>query len=332
MTVRIGMIGAGRMADTHAGCLDSIPAAQIAAVSDVDADRARRLAEQTGAAPFVDYREMLDAAPLDAVYICTPTGMHAEQAIAVAARGLPFFVEKPLTLSMREAWRVARAVERHNVLTCVGYHWRYTEAVRRARELLDGRALALTAAEWWWTLPPIEWLRDKDLGGGQVVDQTTHLTDLCQWFGGPVSRVYAAFTRNTYSDAEFHNWDGYSLTFAHRSGAVGSLRCTYALFREVAQYVPPRVDLIAREMLLQITPAGLTVSTPQGRREYPNTGLLHFPINQAFVSAVENADASQVCSSVSETLRSLALTLAANQSAETGQPVDLDAFMEAACP
>lgn len=330
MTVRIGMIGAGRMSNVHAQRLAKIPKAKIVAVADILPERAHSLAGGTGATVYTDYRAMLDGEQLDAVYICTPTGAHAGQAVEAAERRLPFFVEKPLALTMADGWRVAQAVERAGVTSCVGYHWRYSEAVARAQDILAGRPLALTSAEWLWTLPPILWLRDKDLGGGQVVDQTTHLTDLCQWFGGPVTRVYAAYTLNTYTDAEFHNWDGYSLSFVHATGAVGSLRCTYALFKEIADFQPPRVDLVARELFLRITPTGLTVVTSQGRQEYPNDGDAYLNLNQAFVSALEKGNASLVRSSVPETLPGLALTLAANESARTGQLVNLDQFMQAA--
>ena len=330
MAVRIGMIGAGRMSNVHAQRLARIPEAKIVAVADVLPDRAQSLAGRTGATAYADYRAMLDNEQLDGVYICTPTGAHAGQAVAAAERRLPFFVEKPLALTMAEGWRVAQAVERAGVMSCVGYHWRYSEAVTRAQEILAGRPLALTSAEWLWTLPPILWLRDKDLGGGQVVDQATHLTDLCQWFGGPVTRVYAAYTLNTYTDAEFHNWDGYSLSFAHATGAVGSLRCTYALFKEIADFQPPRVDLVARELFLRITPTGLTVVTSQGQQEYANDGDAYLNLNQAFVSALEKGDVSLARSSVAETLPSLALTLAANESARTGQPVNLNQFMQSA--
>lgn len=326
MTVRLGVIGAGRMGNVHASCLRDISTARIVAVADLLPERAQALAALWNANAYTDYRALLAREPLDAVYICTPTKDHAEQAIAVAERGLPFFIEKPLTLTMDEAWRVAHAVERTNVMACVGYHWRYTNAVIKAQEILAGRALALTAAQWWWTLPPVLWLRDKDLGGGQVVDQTTHLTDLCQLFGGDVTQVYAAYSHNVFSDAEFHNWDGYSLTFKHASGAVGSLRCTYALFTEIADYEPPRVDLIAREMFLRITPTELTVVTPQGRAEYRNEGAHHSAINRAFIAAIETRNASYIRSAVADTLRSLALTLAANESARKGKVMNLDQF------
>jgi len=75
----------------------------------------------------------------------------------------------------------------------------------------------------------------------------------------------------------------------------------------------------------------LTVITPEGKHEYANSKpVLHFNMNQAFITAVDRHAPALIRSSVAETLPSLALTLAANASAETGQIVNLDQFMEAA--
>jgi predicted dehydrogenase len=328
MTVRIGIIGAGRMGNTHAGHLLNIPESQIAAVADIVPERAEALAGRTGGRAYVDYRQMLDKETLDAVYVCTPTRGHAEHAVAVAERKLALFVEKPLAATMAEAWQIVRAVRRAGILSCVDYQWRYTHAVRAAQEILGDRPLAAVTAQWMWTIPPIPWLRDKDLGLGQVVDQTTHLTDLCLLFAGPAAEVYAAYTLNTFSDLEFHNWDGFSLAWKHVGGAVGSLQGTYALFPTIGQYEPPTVKVIAREMLLRITAEGLAVITPDGQRDVPNAGPLHHAVNAAFVSAVAQGSAAPIRSGVWETLGSLAFTLAANESALAGRPIDVNLFIE----
>ena len=75
-------------------------------------------------------------------------------------------------------------------------------------------------------------------------------------------------------------------------------------------------------------PSGLTVVTPQGTEQFANTGAFHFNINQAFIAAVDSGNRALVHSTVQETLRSLALTLAATESAQTGTIVDIDAFMQ----
>jgi predicted dehydrogenase len=329
MALHIGIVGAGRLGLTHANCLATMPEARVTAVADIVPEQAERVAVISGAAVYTDYREMLDRERLDAVYVCSSTRLHAEHAVAAAERGLHLFLEKPLAATMADGWRILRAVERAGILACVDYQWRYMPAVAKAQELLAGRRLALTAGQWMWTIPPVPWFRDKELGLGQVVDQSTHLLDLCQRFGGPVQEVYAAYTLNTFADAEFHNWDGYSLTFKHAGGAVGSLHSTYALFPGIAQPVPPTVTLVARETYLRISPERLTVLAPDGQQDFENgPATPHSRANAAFIEALCTGNRSLVKSTVAETLRSLAFTLAANESAMSGQPVNLDLFME----
>jgi myo-inositol 2-dehydrogenase / D-chiro-inositol 1-dehydrogenase len=332
MSVKIGFIGAGRMTNLHMDCLEQIPGAEVVAVCDPNLERTGKTTARCGATPYSSVERMLDAESLDAVYVCSPTTLHHAQCLQLAERRIPFFMEKPLALRMDEAWQMVEAVERAGILTCVDFHWRYTEAVARATEIVAGHPLALVAAEWLWCRSPVIWIRDRNLAGGQVVDQTIHLTDLCQLFAGPVVELYAAYTLNTYADEEFHNWDGYSLAFKHSSGAVGSLRCTYALFEEIIETVHPHVDLSARELFLRITEQGLQMITPAGKREWPNRGLFHLGINRAFVAAIETGDAGRICTSVPESLRSLAFTLAANESARRGELVRLDEFMAATRP
>lgn len=302
------------------------------AVADQTGWRAKELATPCGAVVYEDWQEMLQRARLDAVYVLTPTGAHAEQVIAAVQRGLAVFVEKPLALTMADAWRMCQAVEEAGVLTCVGYCWRYSQGILKAREILGERPLALTSAEYLWTLPPVLWIRNKELGGGQIVDQMTHLIDLCQLFGGPITEVYAAYTLNTYTDEEFHNWDGYALSWKHASGAVGSGHSTYALFPEIEKFAESKVDLAARNLFLRATPSGLTVVTPEGTETYPNSGVFHAGVNRAFISALLTGDHSYVTSSIPRTFRSFAVTLAAGEAARTGKPVNLDAFIAAARP
>ena len=68
--------------------------------------------------------------------------------------------------------------------------------------------------------------------------------------------------------------------------------------------------------------------TPEGQQDYPNSGSLHSNVNAAFVSAVAQGSMAPIRSGVWETLGSLAFTLAANESALTGQPINLNLFIE----
>lgn len=318
--MRVGIIGAGRMGHTHARELAQL-GVQIAAACDTDADRAEAMAQQYGGRAYTVDTAMLDDCKLDAVYICTPTRAHADQVVRVAERGLPVFIEKPLAFTLDEAERAARAVDAAGVISCVGYHWRYTEAVERAEAIIDGQPIALVTCRWYWTLPPLAWLRDKDLGGGQIVDQITHLIDLAQHLAGPVQTVYAAYTLQTRTPQEFNNWDASALTLRFAEGAVGAVEGTYALFPQIQER--PHIDLALREKMLRITPEGLQVHTATGVEVFPNTRPFYTGLNRAFVEAVREGRPELIHTPIHVGLRSLAVTLAANHSAQTGEVVAL---------
>src|SRR5205085_9913225 len=82
--LRVGIVGAGWIAGSHAAVLSARDDVVIAAVCDTDTARAAALAAPSGAAVFGDWSAMLDAAALDAVWVCTPPRAHAGPAIAAA--------------------------------------------------------------------------------------------------------------------------------------------------------------------------------------------------------------------------------------------------------
>jgi len=180
MTLRIGMVGCGRMGNTHADLLEEIPEATIAATCDIIPERAEELARKWKARAYTDHQAMLEAEELDAVYVCTPTRSHAEIVIHAANEGCHIFVEKPFTMDLADAFRAAEAVRKAGVIGCVAYFWRYLPSMEEAERLLGDKPVSLVVGHWYWSVPPIEWLRDRDQGGGQIVDQVTHLVDLCR--------------------------------------------------------------------------------------------------------------------------------------------------------
>src|SRR3954463_9855503 len=112
MLLRVGVIGAGVMGRAHAQALSGILQAQIVAVADPILERARDLAGRYKAQAYADYRDLLD--DVDAVWICTPSFLHREQAETSAAAGKHLFVEKPLALSIADGQAIiatARAAQ-----------------------------------------------------------------------------------------------------------------------------------------------------------------------------------------------------------------------------
>ena len=322
--MRIGIIGAGRRAGNHIDSLLKIESVRITAVCDVQEERAKSWAEKLGAKPYTDYREMLDEEKLDAVHICSPPLVHAEQVEAAAERGVHVLLEKPIALSMEDAERMLEAVKKGGVLCSVGYQLRYLNIVDKAKELLEGRPFGMAVGYYYWTTPLVKWIQNKDLAGGQIVEQATHLIDLFRFFGGDIESVYAVYSLQTRAGQEgFNNWDVYSVTMRFKNGAPGSFAATYALFPGIPHNTG--IDLISNELLIRIRGNTMErIERVNGKVERETATAQVDPtyeLNLAFIRAIKENKPELIRSPLKDGVKSLAVTLAANRSAETGEVV-----------
>lgn len=325
--LRIGFIGSGRMAHVHAEQLCHEPDVQIVAAADHGSGRSHDFNRHWGATAFSDYRKMLDTVEMDAIYICTPTTTHAEIGLACMERKLNLFIEKPLDLNLKLAQQLVAESERRGLVTCTCFQWRHSPGFLRAQEMVDGEPVALINLRWYWTRPPIRWMWDRTQAGGQIVDQNIHLIDGSQAFAGEIVRVYAAYNSLQVNfEPEFKNWDAYALTLHYQSGAVGNCAGTYALFPEIQK--GPAIDICLRDRLIRVTDKDVTVFTPGGVQSWANREPLHRGVNRAFIAALRAGDPTLVSTPLRLGLRSTAITLAANHSAQTGSAVQVDEFLQ----
>jgi predicted dehydrogenase len=96
MPIRIGFVGTGGIANTHFDALSQLEEAQLVAFCDIDSARAERAAARFSGRAYTDWRTMLDAESIDALYICLPPYAHDGVEIEAAQRGVHLFVEKPV--------------------------------------------------------------------------------------------------------------------------------------------------------------------------------------------------------------------------------------------
>lgn len=329
--ISVAFIGAGRMAHLHAEHLQQEGGVQVVAAADGDWERAQAFCARWGGTPYRDHCDLLAKERPAAVYVCTPTPSHSAIGLDCIAAGAALFVEKPLDVDLAAARRLVEAAEARGALAMTAFQWRYTDAYRRAEELIGkaggGAAVALANLRWYWTRPPLRWMWDRELAGGQLVDQSIHLLDVSRGLVGEVETVYAAYSeRQANHEAEFQNWDGYAVTLRYAGGAVGVSASTYALFPEIQE--PPCADISLRDCLVRVTDRGLLLFTPSGVQEWANPEPLHRPLNRAFLAAVRTGDASHIRTPLATGLLSTAVALAANRSAGCGQPVNVAAFVE----
>lgn len=320
MAVKIGFIGTGGIANAHMRALAEIPDVELKAFTDIREDRAQEAAARHHGKAYADYNAMLENEELDAVYVCVPPFAHAEQEIAVAKRGLALFVEKPVALSMEHAREIEAAINEANIISSVGYHWRYYDTTDAALATLAGKVVGMTLGYWMGGMPGVHWWRVMAESGGQMVEQTTHICDLSRLFAGEVETVYAAMALRALSDVEDLDVpDVGAAVLRYESGAIGTIQNTCML----SQGYTVGIHIIARDLVVQQTGGMMKVITPDEVIEQHPKVNPTIAINSAFVEAVKTGDASGIKSPYSDAVKTLAISLAANKSDSTGEPVQV---------
>lgn len=313
---RVGIIGAGGVAQRHARVLAGFDDVRVAGVTDVVPQAAEALAGAHDARVFPDVAALL-AAGLDAVYICVPPFAHGPAEDAVLESGLPFFVEKPIAVDQDTAVRIARAVEQRGTLTAVGHHWRYLAVVEQAVQLLADRPVRLVTGSWLDKVPPVAWWPHRARSGGPVVEQAAHVLDLARVLAGEVSEVTAAGngTPPAVDGADIDGATAATLRFA--SGAVGTLAATCVLgWKHRAG-----LEVYADGLALRVGEDALVVTDADGERRIAGDAeAARVAVDRAFVDAVRGLG-DDVRVSYTEALRTHLLALAVAQSAGSGAPV-----------
>jgi len=140
--VRIGLVGCGLFGESHLQAFRAIPEAEVAAVFDVDRERAKRLAAEFGVARVCDSLEELCALPeLHAVDVVTPEHLHREPVETALARGKHVFVEKPLATNLDDCRSMIAAAEAAGRFLTVGHLLRFDTRYALIRERVASGAL-----------------------------------------------------------------------------------------------------------------------------------------------------------------------------------------------
>ena len=194
MTVRVGVIGAGRIGKVHAETVTyRIPEARVVGIADIKEESARRVAEQLHI-PLAtrDYREILRDPNVDAVLVCSSTDTHATIITEAAQVGKHIFAEKPIDLSLARIDEVLAAVERAGVKFQVGFNRRFDPTFARVHQAIrdgeigDVHLLHIISRD--PAPPPIEYVK---VSGGIFLDMMIHDFDMARFLvGAEVEEVY----------------------------------------------------------------------------------------------------------------------------------------------
>jgi predicted dehydrogenase len=255
---------------------------------------------------------MLDEQRPDVVFVCVPPDAAPGACDVVIERRIPFLVEKPLAADAESPLRLARAIADAGLTVAVGYQWRGLDFLPQLRAQLDTHPPRLLVGRWVGDTPPPAWWRKVDQGGGQVIEQATHVFDIARLLAGEATVVAAAserWDRAGYPDADVACVSGALLRFDH--GAIGSFSNTCVSPEGVIELELASDGLHATIRLGGAWPSTrwtLTLTDASGTRVVENQRNAYEVQAEAFLDAVESGDASRVLSSYADALKTDRLT------------------------
>ena len=196
MKYNVAIVGAGLIGNKRVAALQKFKNCQLITVADVNLASARNLAKEYGGEAVTDWQKVVARPDVDVVIVSTSNQSLAEVSIAALKNKKHILCEKPFGRNVKESKAILAAAKKSGRLVKVGFDHRFYPHVQRAKEELDkgtiGRLLFIRGRYGHGGRVGLEkeWRAQKDIaGGGELLDQGTHLIDLCRWLGGEPTKV-----------------------------------------------------------------------------------------------------------------------------------------------
>lgn len=233
--VKVALVGCGRISNRH---VDAIAAnadeVKITLVCDKKEERAKALAEKLGCAWCTDYRDVKD---VDVVSVLTPSGLHPRHVCNIAElTPVPTIIcEKPLSLTLREAYELFRRVEKAGKRLIPVYQNRYNPLVALMKRLIDdgtlGKIHQFNCNVFWNRNDDyykIDWHGTREFDGGVMYTQASHYVDMLHFFFGELVEY-----KGLCGDLrQLETSDSISSVLRFKSGTIGTMNATVSVYEK----------------------------------------------------------------------------------------------------
>ena len=230
--IRIALAGCGRISGKHFEAIEKhADRMELVGVCDSSSERLAAATQQTGAAGYGDIGEMLEQSDPDMVVLCTPSGLHPQQTIQIAAAGKHVMTEKPMATRWRDGLRMVEACDRANVHLFVVKQNRSNATLKLLKRAVEQKRFGrifMVVINVFWSRPQAyydmdAWRGTWEFDGGALMNQASHYVDLLDWLIGPVESLQA-YTATMARDIQVE--DTATMNVRWRSGAMGSMNVT----------------------------------------------------------------------------------------------------------
>ncbi len=237
--MRLGLIGAGGIAQTYVQALAQSATAELVGVADVRAEAAQALAERIGCAAFGSHEELVERTACEGAIVCTPPITHPDICCGLLDRGVHVLCEKPLAVGPEEARAMVEAAERSDAQLTMASKFRYARDVVEAKSIvtsgLIGDVVLFENAFTSRVEMKNRWNSDPTIsGGGVLVDNGTHSVDILRYFLGPLVEIQVVEGRRIQ---DIPVEDTVRVFVRSAAGVMGSIDLSWSLNKELPFYI-----------------------------------------------------------------------------------------------
>jgi UDP-N-acetyl-2-amino-2-deoxyglucuronate dehydrogenase len=236
--IRFALLGCGRIAQNHFAAINQHKdRAELVGVSDINPKALSEAVKITKAKPFKTLTDMLNGCNADVFILTTPSGLHPNQTIEIAAAGKSIVTEKPMATRWEDAKSMVKACDNAGVRLFVVKQNRRNSTLQLLKKAIEKKRFGkifMVNLNVFWTRPQSYydqggWRGRWEYDGGAFMNQASHYVDLIDWLIGPLESLQA-YTNTLGRDIEAEDTGVVSLKW--RSGALGSMNVTMLTYHK----------------------------------------------------------------------------------------------------
>lgn len=226
--IKVGLVGCGRISRRHIEAISACKGARVACVCDIDENKAKKTSLELDVPYHTDYSNIKG---VDVISVLTPSGLHPRHASEIAEKcdAKYIVVEKPISLTVREAYELYRRVDDAGKILLPVYQNRYNPLVQYINAMIkDGKfgKIHQFICNVLWNRNDdyfkIDWHGTPELDGGVLYTQASHYVDMVHFLFGEIEECKGLGG----SLRKFDVFDSVSAAMKFKNGAVGTINAT----------------------------------------------------------------------------------------------------------
>ncbi|MCK5535287.1 MAG: Gfo/Idh/MocA family oxidoreductase [Bacteroidales bacterium] len=229
--IRIGLLGCGRISKNHFASIEKHSEhLELVAICDNNPDVMKNHQKKYQVNAYLTLGEMINKETFDVISICTPSGLHSEQTIKIAQKGIHVISEKPMATRWADGLKMVKSCDDAGVQLFIVKQNRRNSTLQLLKRAVDEKRFGkihMVHLNVFWTRPQeyydsAKWRGTWEFDGGAFMNQASHYVDLLDWLIGPIDKVQAMMS--TMRDIEVE--DTGVMNVRWRNGTLGSMSVT----------------------------------------------------------------------------------------------------------